>query len=47
MIDTAHAVKRHWGGILQDRNARGYRSTCNLKVMVYLLAGKLDLLLPV
>ncbi len=27
--------------------ARGYRSTRNLKAMVYLLAGKLDLRLPV
>jgi len=26
--------------------ARGYRSTRNLKAMVYLLAGKLDLRLP-
>ena len=26
--------------------ARGYRSTRNLKAMVYLLAGKLDLSLP-
>lgn len=27
-------------------NARGYRSTRNLKAMVYLLTGKLDLGLP-
>ena len=27
--------------------ARGYRSTRNLKAMVYLIAGKLDLRLPV
>ncbi len=26
--------------------ARGYRSTRNLKAMVYLLAGKLDMRLP-
>jgi hypothetical protein len=28
------------------QNPRGYRSIRNLKAMVYLLAGKLDLRLP-
>src|SRR5271155_4137068 len=67
VIDAAHAVKRHWDGILRwfdskianglieginslvqasKAKARGYRSTRNLKAMVYLLAGKLDLRLP-
>jgi transposase len=67
VIDAAHAVKRHWDGILRwfdskianglieginslvqaaKAKARGYRSIRNLKAMVYLLAGKLDLRLP-
>jgi transposase len=67
VIDAAHAVKRHWDGILRlfdskianglieginslvqaaKAKARGYRSIRNLKAVVYLLAGKLDLRLP-
>ena len=68
MVEAAHAVKRHWDGILRwfdskiasglieginslilaaKAKARGYRSTRNLKAVVYLIAGKLDLRLPV
>ena len=32
--------------LVQAAKARGYRSTRNLKAMVYLIAGKLDLALP-
>jgi transposase len=67
MIKAAHAVKRHWDGILRwfdskianglieginslvqaaKAKARGYRSTRNLKAIIYLLAGKLDMQLP-
>jgi transposase len=67
IIDAAHTVKRHWGGILRwfdskianglieginslvqaaKAKARGYRSIRNLKAIVYLVAGKLDLRLP-
>ncbi|PPQ26210.1 hypothetical protein [Rhodopila globiformis] len=50
VIDAASTIKRQWDGMLEGINslaqaakARGYRSSRNLKAMIYLNAGKIEI----
>jgi hypothetical protein len=44
--DPKHATTRLTRGEAAKAKARGYRSTRNLKAIIYLIAGKLELSLP-